>query len=504
MTHTIEYHNICSSYQTDHSKWDDNKKQAFIANFFLKFTLSYDDIVEALPVDVNGAMTIINDLFKSSAIETGMPSKSATRFIKSQPPWWNDLCDIKKNDKYKLLRRFRRANNETDLLQYKAAKREFKSYVQGMKLRYQAEKREEIMDARKDPKSFWNLLKKRTKCPQNNEQIPNNVWFQHFSELFKTDQIIDKLIDTQDDTKTKDDEMLNSEITENEIMAALKKLSVGKSPGPDKILTEYIKNTIQITLPTFTLLFNCVFRTGNYPDEWSDSIICPIFKSGCKKDPKHYRGISLINSLGKLYSSVLNNRLYKWAELNSKTDEAQAGFREGYSTTDDLFTLHALIQKYLTKKHGRLYVLYVDFTKAFDNILHPKLFSSLLDKGINGSFLRALRAMYRNLTARIKGGHGLKSSFPCLKGNLQGNTCSPLIFVLFINDICSHLRRQCGKGIFVTNNIQEINTLLFADNVANPVDTVIQLQHKLNAIKSFCDNTGMQVNIKKNRNYGIS
>ena len=342
-----------------------------------------------------------------------MRSKSAARFIKSQPPWWNELCDIKKNDKYKLLRRFRRTNNEIDLLHYKVAKREFKSYVQGMKLRYQAEKREEIMDARKDPKTFWNLPKKRTISPRNNEQIPNNIWFQYFFELFKTDQIINTLIDDQDDTEIGDDEMLNSEITENKIMAALKKISVGKSPGPDQILIEYIKNTIQITLPTFTLLFNSIFRTGNYPDEWSDSIICPIFKSGCKKDPNNYRGISLVNSLCKLYSSVLNNRLYKWAELNGKIDEAQAGFREGYSTTDNLFTLHALIQKYLTKKRGRLYVLYVDFTKAFDNILHPKLFSCLLDKGINRRFFRALCAMYCNLTARVKGGQGLTNSFPC-------------------------------------------------------------------------------------------
>ena len=87
ITRTIEYHNISSSYQTDNFKWDENKKQIFIANFSLKFTLSYDDIVKALPVDVNGAVTIINDLFKSSAIETGMRSKSAARFIKSQPPW---------------------------------------------------------------------------------------------------------------------------------------------------------------------------------------------------------------------------------------------------------------------------------------------------------------------------------------------------------------------------------------------------------------------------------
>jgi hypothetical protein len=55
-----------------------------------------------------------------------------------------------------------------------------------------------------------------------------------------------------------------------------------------------------------------------------------------------------------MYSSVLNNRLYIWAEDNNKIDEVQAGFRNGYSTIDNLFTLQALVQKYLSKSQGRL------------------------------------------------------------------------------------------------------------------------------------------------------
>ena len=61
--------------------------------------------------------------------------------------------------------------------------------------------------------------------------------------------------------------------------------------------------------------------------------------------------------------------------MNQIIDEAQAGFRNGYCTTDNMFTLHALIQKYLSKKKGRLYVLFIDFEKAFDNICHKTLFA---------------------------------------------------------------------------------------------------------------------------------
>ena len=87
-----------------------------------------------------------------------------------------------------------------------------------------------------------------------------------------------------------------------------------------------------------------------------------------------------MNTMYKLFSMILNKRLYKWAEENGKLDEAQAGFRSGYSVVDNIFSLSACVQKYLSKQGGRFYCLYVDFQKAFDNIQHRKLFISLLQK----------------------------------------------------------------------------------------------------------------------------
>jgi hypothetical protein len=78
----------------------------------------------------------------------------------------------------------------------------------------------------------------------------------------------------------------------------------------------------------------------------------------------------------------MNNRLYIWAEENDKIDETQASFRNRYFTINNSFTLQALVQKYLSKSEGRLYVhiLYVDFAKAFVNISHSHLFNSLLKR----------------------------------------------------------------------------------------------------------------------------
>ena len=98
----------------------------------------------------------------------------------------------------------------------------------------------------------------------------------------------------------------------------------------------------------------------------------------------------------KIFSIILNKRLYSWAEENEKLDEAQAGFRAGYSAVDNIFSLSAVCQKYLSKGGGRFYCLYVDFQKTFDKVEHEQLFKSLMKKGIHGKFLRTVKSMYSN------------------------------------------------------------------------------------------------------------
>ena len=69
---------------------------------------------------------------------------------------------------------------------------------------------------------------------------------------------------------------------------------------------------------------------------------------------------------GKIFCKVLNNRLLKWAQSADVLYEKQAGYKKGYSTIANIFVLQSLAQKYISKPKGRYYVLFVDFSKAFD------------------------------------------------------------------------------------------------------------------------------------------
>ena len=111
----------------------------------------------------------------------------------------------------------------------------------------------------------------------------------------------------------------------------------------------YVENVL-------TKYFNKLFESGMFPLAWSESLIRPLHKKDDKNSPDNYRGISLLNVSGKLYSYVLNKRLTDWVEEHGLVNEAQAGFRRNYSTINHIFALLALVQRQLLN-HGKLTLL---------------------------------------------------------------------------------------------------------------------------------------------------
>ena len=97
-------------------------------------------------------------------------------------------------------------------------------------------------------------------------------------------------------------------------------------------------------MPIYVKLFNIILETGNIPEVWTTGIIRPIYKNkGSPQDCNNYRPITILSHLGKLFTSLLNNRLNKYLEENTILEENQAGFRAKYATTDHIFVLYKLI-----------------------------------------------------------------------------------------------------------------------------------------------------------------
>ena len=130
-------------------------------------------------------------------------------------------------------------------------------------------------------------------------------------------------------------------ITEREIRKAAEKLKNNKSPFLDKIRNEMIKASIDTLIPVYEKLFNSILNQGTMPQTWCGGLITPIYKSGGRSDPANYRqeGISVSSCLGKLFCSILNQRLLEYIISLNKLHKSQIAFLPNNRTADRVFTL---------------------------------------------------------------------------------------------------------------------------------------------------------------------
>lgn len=182
---------------------------------------------------------------------------------------------------------------------------------------------------------------------------------------------------------------------------AIEKAKLGKATGIDLIPSEVLKN--DSSLLVLHSLFNVCFETRKVPTVWSRSIINPIPKSGNKNaiDPMSYRGISLAPSMYKIYTSVINDRIVKWADSNELIVEEQNGFRRKRSTIDQLSSLTNIIETRKKNKQST-FCTFIDFRKGFDSINRHLLWSKLADICMSTRMLSAIRSLYQNISSCVR------------------------------------------------------------------------------------------------------
>ena len=107
---------------------------------------------------------------------------------------------------------------------------------------------------------------------------------------------------------------LNIPFSAKEISTSISSLKNGKSSSSDMICNEMLKNLNDNGIQLLDKLFNKCLNTGCYP--WNNSIISPLHKKGNKDDPDNYRAVAVSSTIGKLFSTILLDRLTKFRNNN--------------------------------------------------------------------------------------------------------------------------------------------------------------------------------------------
>ena len=138
----------------------------------------------------------------------------------------------------------------------------------------------------------------------------------------------------------------------------------------------------------------------------------PLFKKGDRKDGENYRGISLLAIVGKILSRVLLNRLNEHISQNV-LPETQCGFRSG--RMDMIFCLRRVQEKCI-EQNMLLYVVFIDFSKAFDTVSRQGLWQVLTKYGCTEKFVNLIEALHTGMQANVAMSGSVSKDFSVSNG----------------------------------------------------------------------------------------
>ena len=184
-----------------------------------------------------------------------------------------------------------------------------------------------------DPKTFWKIIDKMNRWGREkndpSDKIAPGTWKKHFEDLLNGGENENIAFDQTHRYGTFEP-VLDGIISKKELQDALKGMKCKKSPGPDGILTEYLKIFGDIAEPILLKLIRLMFANHIYPTKWRLNYLKPIYKKGDTQDTNNFRGLAIASALAKLYSLIMLKRLTNYIQANKYISPNQIGFMEGF------------------------------------------------------------------------------------------------------------------------------------------------------------------------------
>lgn len=341
-----------------------------------------------------------------------------------------------------------------------------------------------------------------------------NTFVDHYRNLFE-DETKGEGIDWESRIAHRyEDELpcINEPIRWPEILHHLRKISRNKSPGPDGVVSEvYLTCTRAKTeeekqaiekAPICSLgrailhIITKCWEREYFPRSWDPAIITSIPKTRGANDPNQFRGISLLQTISKLFTAILANRIQNAAINSGRIAKEQAGFRRGEEAIAQAITVAEVIQR--ARATSKLAVItFLDAEKAFDKAPHGAIMAKLDAFGVRGKMLNMIKSLYRSPSFKVRIGNTLSDEHPVEKGVKQGETLSPILFLIFINDFADHIRNASEHGLKLARHLEPILTAKFADDIAMIAPDVETAQKQLDAATEWMNLWSMKGNAKK-------
>lgn len=223
-------------------------------------------------------------------------------------------------------------------------------------------------------------------------------------------------------------------MSSDEILKILQDLDTTKGAGSDGIPPIFFVKCAETLSVPISLVLNRCLREGYFPCIWKRALIVPVHKKGPKTLIEHYRPISILNVLSKIFERVVHTHVYPVIAPSIPTE--QHGFMKGRSTATNL---GVFIDHISSSMDGgsQVDVIYTDFEKAFDRVDHIILLRKLYELGIRGDLLRWMESYLRNRSQAVVVCGFCSGFIEIPSGVPQGSILGPLLYASYLYDVGS-------------------------------------------------------------------
>lgn len=217
------------------------------------------------------------------------------------------------------------------------------------------------------------------------------------------------------------------------------------APGPDCVTYQQIKTKDPGALILSTI-FNLVQLLGFVPEAWRKANIVLAFKAGDTSDIGNWRPIALLNTMGKVFTSCLSDRLNAWANINALISPSQKGFREFEGCLEHNFIVTEVMAE-ARKRRKEIALAWLDFENAFGAVPHSLIFDSLRALHLPARTFKLVEDLYTNAKCKIRSSTGLSEPIPMEAGVRQGCPLSSLLFNLTIEHFIRQVQESPFEGV---------------------------------------------------------